>query len=170
VGLEPIQTTDELAMYKWLNDPAVRESVGRPRWKPCYSLEQVQDLIRERLAQPSRFDMIVVDLADVTPRGLVEITHLHPMSNSAEMALIWGEEKDEDRMVEALTLTASYAFDTQSMHRLWTRVPSGNLTLLGAFEKAGFRAEGMLREDHFSGGVWRDAVLLSLLSEEAGSC
>jgi len=114
--------------------------------------------------------MVVVDLVDVTPRGLVEITHLHPMSNSVEVALIWGEEKDEDSTVEALTLTASYAFDTQSMHRLWTRAPSGNLTLLDAFKKAGFSAEGVLREDHFSGGVWRDAVLLSLLSEEAGTC
>ena len=62
VGLVPLQTTDELALYKWLNDPRVRRAAGRPTWRPAYSLEQVQDLIKEKLAQPSRFDLMVVDL------------------------------------------------------------------------------------------------------------
>jgi RimJ/RimL family protein N-acetyltransferase len=169
VGLVPLQSTDELAIYRWLNDPRMRKAAGRQTWKACYSLEQVQDLIRERLAQPSRLDLMVVDLPGETPQGLVEITHLHPMRDSAQLSLIWAEG-EEEMMQEAIILSAVYAFNTQGLHRLWTRVPSSNQALVEAFQTAGFRVEGVLREDHFDGGTWRDSLLLSLLSAEARSC
>ena len=170
VGLVPLQTTDELALYKWLNDPRVRKAAGRPTWKPAYSLEQVQDLIRERSAQPSRFDLMVIDLRTERPLGLIELAHLQPMSDSAQISLIRGEKGEDDLMMEALVLTTGYAFNSQGLHRLWTRVPAREKGAIAAFQKVGFKEEGRLREDHFGDGVWQDSVLLSLLSAEARPC
>jgi len=170
VGLVPLQTTDELALYKWLNDPRVRRASGRPTWKPAYSLEQVQDLIKDKLAQPSRFDLVIVELAKERPVGLIELAHIQPMSDSAQMTLIWGEKGEEDMMVEALILAAGYAFNSQGLHRLWTRIPAKERDLLDSFRRVGFREEGVLRQDHFGEGTWQDSVLLSLLSAEARPC
>jgi len=170
VGLVPLQSTDELALYKWLNDPKMRRTAGQQTWKACYSLEQVQDIIRERSAQPSRLDLVVIDLAKEQPLGLMELTHLRPMSDSAGLGMIWGENGDEDRMIEALTLTVSFAFDSQGLHRVWTRVPSSERDRMIGLQKIGFEVEGVLREDHFTGGAWRDSVLLSILSAEARPC
>jgi RimJ/RimL family protein N-acetyltransferase len=157
VGLVPLQTTDELTLYRWLNDPKIRSAAGRPTWRACYSLEQVQDIIRDKLAHSSRFDLVVVELQKQEPLGLVELTHIQPMSDSAQVSLIWAGE-GEEMMEEALTLASMYAFNTQNLHRLWTRVPSKNLELLTVLQRTGFRVEGVLREDHFSGGVWRDSM------------
>jgi len=170
VGLVPLQTTDELALYKWLNDPRVRRTAGRPTWRPAYSLEQVQDLIKEKLAQPSRFDLMVVDLRTEKPLGLIELAHIQPMSDSAQISLIWGEKGDQELMTEALILAAGYAFNSQGLHRLWTRVPAREEHGLALFRKVGFKEEGVLREDHFGDGSWQDSVLLSLLSAEARPC
>jgi len=170
VGLVPLQATDELALYKWLNDPKVRRGAGRPTWKACYSLEQVQDLIKERLAQPSRFDMVVVGISDERPLGMVEIAHLHPMRDSAQISLVWGEQEDEDTEKEALALAVTFAFNSQGLHRIWTRIPPVDQFLISLFQEMGFKVEGVLREDHFTGGTWRDSVLLSLLSAEARPC
>ena len=170
VGLMPLQTTDVDTLYRWLNDPRVRMAAGCQTWRPAYSLEQVQELIKERLSRPSRFDLMVVDLAQGGSLGLLELTHLHPMSDSAHIGMVWGEMEDEDRMEESLTLALGYAFNSQSLHRLWARVPSSNQTAINIFQRAGFRVEGVLREDHFRGGVWRDSVLLSLLSVEVRPC
>ena len=170
VGLVPLQTTDELALYKWLNDPRVRKASGRQIWKPAYSLEQVQDLIRERLAQPSRFDLVIVDLHAERPVGLIELAHIQPMSDSAQMTLLWGEKVDDDMATEALILAAGYAFNSQGLHRLWTRVPAREKGMIASFRQVGFREEGLLREDHFGEGTWQDSVLLSLLSAEARPC
>ena len=170
VGLVPLQTTDELALYKWLNDPRVRKASGRQTWKPAYSLEQVQDLIKERLAQPSRFDLIIVDRQTERPMGLIELAHIQPMSDSAQITLIWGEKGDDEMATEALILAAGYAFNSQGLHRLWTRVPAREKDKLGLFRKVGFEQEGSLREDHFCEGGWQDSVLLSLLSAEARPC
>lgn len=166
----PLQTTDELALYKWLNDPRVRRASGRPTWKPAYSLEQVQDLIKDKLAQPSLFDLVVVELRKERPLGLIELSHIQPMSDSAQISLIWGEKSDDELVVEALILATGYAFNSQGLHRLWTRVPVKEKGLLASFRKVGFKEEGILRQDHFGEGTWQDSVLLSLLSTEAGPC
>lgn len=166
VGLEPLQSTDEIVVFRWLNDPQVRRAAGRPSWKACYSLEQVQDLIKDRLAQASRFDLMVLGLPQETPLGLVEFTHLTPMSDSAQISLIWGEAEDEGMMKEALLLATRHMFDSQGLHRLWTRVPCENMSALRAFGSVGFQKEGVMRQDHFNGGEWRDSVLLALLSAE----
>ncbi|MCX6650323.1 MAG: GNAT family protein [Methanomassiliicoccales archaeon] len=170
VGLEPLQSTDEITMFRWLNDPKARRAAGRPSWKACYSLEQVQDIIKERLAQPSRFDLVVLGLSQETPLGLVEIGHLQPMSDSAQVTLIWGEKTDQEQMEEALALATKHLFDGQGLHRLWTRVSFDNQPVLDAFQAVGFQVEGVLRQDHFNGGEWRDSTLLSLLSTEAKPC
>ena len=170
VGLVPLQTTDELVMFRWMNDPAIRAAAGRPNWKACYSLEQVQDLIRDRLGQSTRFDLMVVDLERGEPCGLVELNHLHAMSDSARLSLVWGGRGDAKLAEEALSLASKYAFETQALHRLWTRVPNDSDFIMSAFHNIGFRAEGVLREDHFSGGAWKDSVLLSMLATEAGRC
>ncbi len=170
IGLVPLQTTDELALYKWLNDPRVRKASGRPTWKPAYSLEQVQDLIKERLAQPFRFDLVIVDLRAERPIGLIELNHIQPMSDSAQISVIRGEKVDDEMIVEALILAVGYAFKSQGLHRLWTRVPSKEEGTFALFRKVGFRQEGVLREDHFGDGRWQDSVLLSLLSAEARPC
>lgn len=170
VCLAPLQSSDELAVCRWLNDPRVRRASGRPSWKACYSLEQVQDIIRDRLAQPSIQDLIVVDANGGQPLGLVEIAHLHPMRDSARISLIWGEAEDQEREVETLALAVTYAFNSQGLHRLWTRVPSAQQATVDAFQQVGFKVEGVLREDHFCGGGWRDSLLLSLLSAEARPC
>jgi len=170
VGLVPLQSTDELALYRWFNDPRVRRRAGRQTWKACYSLEQIQDLIKERSAQPSRIDLVVFDPVKESPLGMVELTHLHPMRDSAEIALVWGEADDEGKELETLALTAAFAFNSQGLHRIWTRVPSIDQFLISIFQEMGFKLEGVLREDHFTGGTWRDSVLLSLLSAEARPC
>lgn len=170
VGLEPLQSTDELALFRWLNDPKVRRAAGRPSWKACYSLEQVQDIIKDRLVQASRFDLVVLGLPQETPLGLVEITHLHSMNDSAQISLMWGEKEDVEMMKEALLLATRHMFDGQGLHRLWTRVPSDSRSVLTAFKSAGFQAEGTLRHDHFKGGEWRDSMLLALLSTEVQRC
>ncbi|MCG7845315.1 MAG: GNAT family N-acetyltransferase [Methanomassiliicoccales archaeon] len=170
VGLVPLQTTDELALYRWLNDPKMRQGAGRPNWRACYSLEQVQDIIRDKMAHSSRFDLVAVDLLKQEPLGLVEITHIQPMSDSAQISLLWDDQGDEEMMGETLTLASMYAFDTQSLHRIWTRVPSTNQVLLSVLQRIGFKVEGVLREDHFSGGSWCDSMLLAMLSTEARPC
>ncbi|NLX46968.1 MAG: GNAT family N-acetyltransferase [Euryarchaeota archaeon] len=170
VGLVPLQTTDELSLFKWLNDPRVRKAAGRPNWKPAYSLEQVQDLIGERLAKPTRFDLVVMELSAERPVGMIELTHIDPMSDAAQVSLMWGERTEEDLMREAMLLAVRYAFDSQGLHRIWTRVPVIEKGLTAMLLKIGFKEEGVLREDHFAEGGWKSSVLLSLLSAEAGPC
>lgn len=68
--------------------------------------------------------------------------------------------------VEAIRAVAAFAFDALGLHRLSVRVLAFNERAIRAYEKVGFRREGIERESAHIGGEWRDDVLMGLLSRE----
>lgn len=68
--------------------------------------------------------------------------------------------------VEAIRSVAAFAFDALGLHRLSVRVLAFNHRAIRAYEKVGFRREGLERESAHVGGEWHDDVLMGLLSRE----
>jgi RimJ/RimL family protein N-acetyltransferase len=67
---------------------------------------------------------------------------------------------------EAIDLLAQRAFDLMSLHRLYAYVLAVNPRAKRAFEKAGFRAEGLLRADRWTGDGYVDVHVLGRLKED----
>jgi ribosomal-protein-alanine N-acetyltransferase len=65
---------------------------------------------------------------------------------------------------EAIDLLSRYAFDRLNLHRTYAYVLASNAAALRAFEKAGFKLEGVLREDRWDGGRYVDVHLLGRLA------
>ena len=59
-----------------------------------------------------------------------------------------------------------YGFDTLNLERISLRVFDYNTRAIRAYEKVGFRKEGVLRRDHFSEGAYHDTVIMGILREE----
>jgi hypothetical protein len=57
---------------------------------------------------------------------------------------------------EVTRLLTRYAFETLNLNRVWLRVYEFNRYAIRAYEKAGYRREGVLRQDHFSDGPYWD--------------
>jgi RimJ/RimL family protein N-acetyltransferase len=67
---------------------------------------------------------------------------------------------------EATRLILGYGFERLGMHRISLEVFSFNPRARRVYEKAGFRAEGVLRESLRYGGQWIDATVMSILASE----
>ena len=59
-----------------------------------------------------------------------------------------------------------FAFCERKLHRLSLDVFSFNIRAKKAYEKAGFRVEGILRDAIWDNGVYADDILMSILEEE----
>ena len=59
-----------------------------------------------------------------------------------------------------------FAFRELKLHRLSLDVFSFNTRAKKAYEKAGFRVEGSLRDAIWDNGVYADDILMSILEDE----
>jgi ribosomal-protein-alanine N-acetyltransferase len=64
-------------------------------------------------------------------------------------------------------LLADYLFSYTAAHRLEALTNASNIAEQKALERAGFRREGVLRGVGFRHGAWQDAVIYSMLRDEA---
>ncbi len=67
---------------------------------------------------------------------------------------------------EATLLVVAHAFDDLGLHRVDLVVLADNVRAVRAYEKAGFRTEGRLRQTLWRDGRWHDDLLLAILAPE----
>jgi RimJ/RimL family protein N-acetyltransferase len=114
-----------------------------------------------------------VALAIVLRAGdrLVGGTGLHDIDQrcrKAQFGIFLGprEEWGQGHGTEATRLLLDYAFATLNLNRVWLQVYEYNERGLRAYEKVGFRREGVLRQDTFRDGRYWDTVVMGLLRQE----
>jgi aminoglycoside 6'-N-acetyltransferase len=68
---------------------------------------------------------------------------------------------------EAIRLLARYLFEERGHHRLTIDPAADNVAAIRAYEKAGFRRVGIMRNyERGPDGVWHDGLLMDMLKEE----
>lgn len=67
---------------------------------------------------------------------------------------------------EAIRLTLRYGFAQMCLHRVDLVVLEYNARAIRAYEKCGFRREGVLRDNALVDGVWYDDIVMAILESE----
>lgn len=70
----------------------------------------------------------------------------------------------------AVRMTRDFAFEELGLHRLELDVFSFNPRAIRAYEKAGFRREGVRREAVLDGTAYGDDILMAILEDEWREC
>lgn len=79
-----------------------------------------------------------------------------------------GDKKSRGKgyATEAIRLVAKHAFNKLNLHKLYTGMIKGNEVSKRAFEKVGFKVEGILREHFYLKGEYLDCYRMGLLKSE----
>jgi RimJ/RimL family protein N-acetyltransferase len=89
-------------------------------------------------------------------------------NDQAVRILLRPRGRDRGLGSEATRRRVGYGFERLRLHRISLEVYAFNPRARRAYEKAGFRAEGVLRESLRYNGEWIDATVMSILAPEWG--
>jgi ribosomal-protein-alanine N-acetyltransferase len=68
---------------------------------------------------------------------------------------------------DAATIAVRYAFDFLNLHKVWCKTHANDARLARFYQQLGFEQEGVLREQEYHLGQYRDKILWGLLKRGA---
>jgi RimJ/RimL family protein N-acetyltransferase len=163
--LRPLDASDAPRLTEILNDPAVRRNLRLER--PVSLVAELEFIAA--LARAT--EEVVVGMATRHDGRLIGVTGLHHLSDparQAEFGIFLGgpEEWGKGYGQEATRLIVGWGFQALALNRIWLHVHADNARGIHAYEKVGFRREGLLRQAAFREGRLVDVVSMAVLRAE----
>lgn len=165
VYLRPLEREDAPVIVPWLNDREVIRTLLRHRPLTLREEEAFLDKVGD-----SEHDL-ALGIALRATDALIGVTGFHHIDFrnrhcSFGIAIGAKDEWGKGHGTEATTLMVQYAFDTLNLNRVWLHVHEYNERGVRAYEKVGFKREGVLRQDCFREGKYWDTLVMGVLREE----
>jgi RimJ/RimL family protein N-acetyltransferase len=168
VKLTPLRSADLETLFAWINDrelvvlSAPFEPVHEPDHRAWF------DAIRRRT------DVVVFGIRSMPTDELIgscQLTRIDRRHRTAELQIRIGpaNARGHGAGTEAVRLLLLHAFQDLDVHRVQLHVLATNLPAIRAYEKAGFRREGVLREAAYIAGRRIDLVVMGVLRDEAAA-
>jgi RimJ/RimL family protein N-acetyltransferase len=164
VYLRPLDRADAPAFVTWLNDADVTRFLLAYRPMTLRAEEEFLD----RIGQGDDFVLGIVLREGDRLIGGTGLHHIDHRCRKASFGILLGDKATWGKGygTEATRLLVGYAFETLNLNRVWLHAFEYNPRGLRAYEKAGFRREGVLRQDTFRDGRYWDTIVMAVLREE----
>lgn len=165
VYLRPLEPEDAPVAATWFNDPEIRRTLLRQRPMSVHAEE-------EYIAKANQGDGdvtlgIVIRATDrlIGGAGLQQIDW---KNRHACFGIGIGAQDEWNRGygTEATRLMVGHGLETLNLNRVWLEVYEDNPRAMRAYEKVGFRKEGVLRQDSYRGGRYWNTIVMAVLREE----
>jgi RimJ/RimL family protein N-acetyltransferase len=165
VYLRPLEREDAPLLTPWFNDPEVTRNLLR--YRPL-NLREEEAWI-DKLGH-GEHDLAVGIVVRATDR-LIGGTGFHQLdfqNRHGSFGICIGEKSEWGKGygTEATALMVQYAFDTLNLNRVWLHVYEYNERGIRAYEKAGFKREGVLRQACYRDGRYWDTIVMAVLRDE----
>jgi RimJ/RimL family protein N-acetyltransferase len=165
VYLRPLERSDAATIQPWVNDQEVTRTLLL--FRPV-SRESEEEFIEQMAKSETSIVLGIVERDGDHLVGATGLTQIDTRSRHAAFGLFIGEKVKWGRGLgsEATHLMTRYAFETLNLNRVWLHVATDNLAGIRAYEKAGFRREGVLRQHLYRSGRYLDVATMAVLREE----
>jgi len=166
VALRRPSADDLPAVVRWYRDPEIAR-LTRYQTRPM-SQSEIERFFQVRMMSPDALAYSIVELPRWRQIGFTTFSSLDPDNGSVLFHITIGERDAWGRGLgtETTSLMLSHAFERLALHRVGLTVFSYNLRAIRAYEKAGFRVEGQLRDAIMRDGHYFDEVQMGVLATE----
>ena len=167
IMLREFEQNDLGEMRKWITDPDSTRYLSDTFVVP-QTWEQTAGFLDALLSgSKPGVHLVIADIMTGDYLGQCDLMNVTDYSRKAELAIVLGpEHQGKGYGGEAIELLLELAFCHLNLNRVHLRVSSQNARALICYERAGFAREGVLRQDSFSGGEYRDTVIMGILRDE----
>jgi RimJ/RimL family protein N-acetyltransferase len=165
IYLRPLEPSDAAAMVAWTNDSDVTRTLHM--YRPM--TEENERAFIERVSTSDR----EIGTAIMTRHGdrfigTAGLMMIHWRERQACFGISIGDKASWGRGygTEVTRLLTGYAFETLNLNRVWLHVFDFNTAGIRAYEKVGYRHEGLMRQAAFREGAYHDVHLMAILQED----
>lgn len=164
VRIRPLERRHLAKCVEWLNDSDVTEYLtmseplsmeGEQRW--------YENLLRDKSSKVYTIETVAGE--HIGNLGLHSID-FH--NRRTEMGVFIGKKSvwGKGYGTEAVLLGLKLAFEGLNLNKVYLKVFVNNKRAQKCYEKAGFKKEGVLRQEEFKNGTYVDCLIYSVLAEE----
>lgn len=162
ISYRPHDRSDIEARVAWLNDWEIR------RWFDGYR-EKGTTLAKQRawfkLYAKDRTRDFHTILEDGAAVGVVGLTDIDRKNKQAELFIMIGAgHRGQGLGQQAVRHIIRHAFGKRQLHRIGLHVSAQNKAAIGCYLKAGFKHEGVLKDDRLVASVYDDTVLMGIIA------
>jgi [ribosomal protein S5]-alanine N-acetyltransferase len=162
--LRPLDREDVAQFLAWLNDRDVTRTTQF--FRPI-----TRQLEEEFVSQSGRSEHEIVLGICTKDDRLIGSTGLHSIdfkNRHAAFGVLIGDKREWGKGfgTEVTALVTGFGFETLGLNKVWLHVHADNTWGIRAYRKAGYRKDGLLRQDEFREGRFIDTLVMSVLREE----
>lgn len=165
IYLRSLEESDAQKILTTTENQEIRYITGT---KGSFTLEQIQQHIRHSKEDTSRYDFAICLNENSQMIGELSILEIDEDSRKAGFRISMNaiELTGKGLGTEATQLILKFVFEELKLNRLQLEVFSHNNRGIRAYEKLGFKKEGVLRESLYYNGSFSDEKIMSIIQKE----
>lgn len=163
--LRPCERKDLIMRVKWLNNPVVRETLVL--MFPV-SIAETELWFERILVSNTRKDFIIELKEAEKPIGFAGYINIDWINRKAEPFIAIGEENawGKGYGTEVVRALLEFGFNEMGLNRMYGFMLDFNQRALKMDLKAGFKKEGLLKEDVLIHGEFHNRIMLGITKNE----
>ncbi|MBQ3232427.1 MAG: GNAT family N-acetyltransferase [Clostridia bacterium] len=167
VMLREYRQEDLSALRAWVNDTETTRYLAGSYRRP-QTWEQTEEWLMRRLNGDAGGEgYVIADKETQKYLGQIDLMMIDPIARKAEMAIVLMlQAQKKGYALESIRLILAYAFYTMNLNRVWLKCAEKNEAAVRCYERAGFKTEGVLRNDLYIDGEYTNALIMGILKEE----
>lgn len=162
IRLRALKESDIWLLHKWVNDPEIV--------KYTYFFHPVSEMEQKEWfsSLPRQTDKILfgIEVKEgeklIGTCGLEDINHI---CRKAELTIKICDNKMWNKGFgkEALEILMDFGFSDLNLRRIWLKVMADNERAVKLYKNVGFIVEGVMKEDHYSQGEYKDIIIMAYI-------
>lgn len=150
-------------MFQWANDSEVTHYMFTGH-RPNH-IELLEAEYERIIRSQTDIELAIIDKKTDTHIGNAGLYCIRWISRSAEFRIIIGEKKfwNKGYGAEVTRLLVDYAFNKLNLRKVLLGVNKEHRSAVKCYEKAGFKKEGILKDEIYRNGRYYDAVRMSII-------
>ena len=166
VYFRALEETDAPNYVRWLNDPEINRTLAAGNFP--LNLPREQEYIRKLYTDQNGLNLAMALKEDDRHIGSAGLHGIRQVHRAATLGIVIGEKDcwGKGYGTEAARLMVRHGFQTLNLNRISLNVYDFNPRGIRAYEKAGFKREGVLRQEAYAEGAYHDVIVMGILREE----
>jgi len=167
IFLRPANLQDAALRYTWFNDQEFT-CLYLGRSAPTSYRQVEEEIIFSTYPALSTclFELAIQTFEKNLYIGNAFFRKIDWQNRSAEYGIFIGDKEQRGKKIgrEVTEMMLHYGFAEFGLQRIWLTVLAYNAQAIKCFERCGFQKEGILRNAIFSGGEFKDVIIMSAIA------